>query len=51
LRPFIEATAWHGTLERAEAILSSHPEVATSDIHAAAILVTVVRLKADTTYW
>lgn len=32
--------AWHrsGTLERAEAILAAHPEVASSDIHTAAIL-------------
>jgi hypothetical protein len=35
---FIEATAWHGTLERAEAILVAHPDVASSDIHTAAIL-------------
>src|SRR3989442_3334266 len=27
-----------GTLERAEAILATHPRIATSDIHAAAIL-------------
>ena len=35
---FIEAAVWHGTLERAEAILASHPEIASSDIHSAAIL-------------
>lgn len=35
---FIEAAVWHGTLERAEAILVAHPEVATSNIHTAAIL-------------
>jgi ankyrin repeat protein len=35
---FIEAATWHGTLERAEAILAAHPEVASSDIHTAAIL-------------
>jgi len=35
---FIEAGVWHGSLERAEAILAAHPEVAGSDIHAAAIL-------------
>ena len=35
---FIEAAVWHGTLERAEAILAQHPEVASSDIHTAAIL-------------
>jgi ankyrin repeat protein len=35
---FIEASVWHGPLERAEAILSAHPEVAGSDIHTAALL-------------
>src|SRR5881392_1830719 len=35
---FIEAAVWHGILERAEAILASHPEIASSDIHSAAIL-------------
>jgi ankyrin repeat protein len=35
---FIEATLWHGSLERAESILAAHPEVASSDIHTAAIL-------------
>src|SRR2546425_89198 len=35
---FIEASAWHGSLEHAEAILAAHPEVASSDIHTAAIL-------------
>jgi ankyrin repeat protein len=35
---FIEACVWHGTLERAEAILAAHPEVARSDLHTAAIL-------------
>ena len=45
--------AWHqsGTLERAESIRAAHPEVATADIHAAAILgddVTVRRfIEAD----
>jgi ankyrin repeat protein len=34
---FIEAATWHGSLERAEAILAAHPEVASSDIHTAAI--------------
>ena len=37
-RAFIEAAIWHGTLERAEAILAAHPEVAGSDILTAAIL-------------
>jgi ankyrin repeat protein len=35
---FIEASVWHGTLERAEAILREHPEIASSDIHTAALL-------------
>ncbi|MFN0171810.1 MAG: ankyrin repeat domain-containing protein [Bryobacteraceae bacterium] len=35
---FIEASVWHGSLDRAEAILAAHPEIATSDIHTAAIL-------------
>jgi ankyrin repeat protein len=35
---FIDAALWHGTLERAQAILDAHPEIAGSDIHTAAIL-------------
>ena len=35
---FIEATVWHGSLDQANAILKSHPDVAHSDIHTAAIL-------------
>jgi ankyrin repeat protein len=35
---FIEAATWHGDLEPAEAILAAHPEVASLDIHTAAIL-------------
>ncbi len=35
---FIEAATWHGGLERAEAILAGHPELASGDIHTAAIL-------------
>src|SRR5688572_29142142 len=35
---FFEASVWHGSLERAEAIVAAHPEVASSDIHTAAIL-------------
>lgn len=35
---FIEASVWHGTLDRAEAILAAHPEIARRDIHTAAIL-------------
>src|SRR5580698_7841044 len=35
---FIDAALWHGSLERAEEILTQHPEIAGSDIHVAAIL-------------
>ncbi|HMA39303.1 MAG TPA: ankyrin repeat domain-containing protein [Gemmatimonadales bacterium] len=35
---FIEAACWHGTLERAEAMLVEHPELRSADIHLAAIL-------------
>jgi ankyrin repeat protein len=35
---FIEASVWHGSLDRARAIMLSHPEIASSDIHIAAIL-------------
>ncbi|HTJ22120.1 MAG TPA: ankyrin repeat domain-containing protein [Gemmatimonadaceae bacterium] len=35
---FIEAAFWHGPLDRAQAILAEHPEIAGSDIHAAAVL-------------
>ena len=35
---FLEAALWHGSLDRAEAILSTHPEVASRDIHTAAVL-------------
>src|SRR5262249_641960 len=38
LASFIDAAVWHGSLDRAEAILTEHPEIATRDIHAAAIL-------------
>lgn len=35
---FIEAATWHGSLDQAEAILAAHPQLASSDIHTAAIL-------------
>jgi ankyrin repeat protein len=35
---FVEAAVGHGSLERANALLAAHPSIATSDIHAAAIL-------------
>jgi ankyrin repeat protein len=35
---FIGAATWHGSLERAEAMLRAHPELASSDIHTAAVL-------------
>jgi ankyrin repeat protein len=38
LDAFIEASVWHGTLDSAEAILAAHPELASCNIHTAAIL-------------
>lgn len=35
---FIDVSVWHGSLERAREILAAHPEVASSDIHTAALL-------------
>src|SRR5215475_14879024 len=35
---FIEASVWHGSLDRANDILATHPEVASSDVHTAALL-------------
>jgi ankyrin repeat protein len=35
---FIGAATWHGSLDEAETILASHPELAGSDIHIAAVL-------------
>jgi ankyrin repeat protein len=35
---FINASVWHGSLDRAQAILAAHPEVGSSDIHTAALL-------------
>src|SRR5260370_14596397 len=35
---FIDASLWHGSLDRSEASLAAHPEIAGSDIHTAAIL-------------
>ena len=35
---FIEASVWHGSLARAEALLASNPDIAGNDIHVAAIL-------------
>ncbi len=35
---FIEACTWHGSLDRAEEILTAHPEVASRDIHTAALV-------------
>jgi ankyrin repeat protein len=34
---FIKAATWHGSLDEAEQMLVAHPEIATSDIHTAAI--------------
>jgi ankyrin repeat protein len=35
---FLEAATWHGSLDRANAILSAHPGIADSGIHVAAVL-------------
>ena len=35
---FIAAALWHGSLDEAQSILAAHPEIASSDIHTAAIL-------------
>jgi ankyrin repeat protein len=35
---FIDAAIWHGSLDRAQAILATNPELASADIHIAAIL-------------
>lgn len=35
---FIEASVWHGSLDAAREILAAHPEIASSDIHTAALL-------------
>src|SRR5262245_17426342 len=35
---FIRAATWHGSLDRAEAILASHPEIASADVHTAAVV-------------
>ena len=35
---FLEAALWHGPLDKADTILESNPEIASSDIHVAAVL-------------
>lgn len=35
---FIDASLWHGSLDRSHEILAAHPEIASSDLHTAAIL-------------
>ncbi len=35
---FLEAAFWHASLDRANAILNAYPEIATSDIHTAAMV-------------
>src|SRR4029450_74973 len=35
---FIKASFWHGSMAQCESILKDHPEVASADIHIAAIL-------------
>ena len=47
---FLKAAIWHGTLDRANEILARHPELASSDIHTAAVLgdeATVRRIVAE----
>ena len=47
---FIEAAFWHGRVEAANAVLAEHPDVASSDIHTAAMLgddIAVRRFLAD----
>ncbi len=39
LRRVLEEALWHGSLEKADALLASHPELASSDIHVAADLI------------
>ncbi|HEX3878241.1 MAG TPA: hypothetical protein VHW24_14720, partial [Bryobacteraceae bacterium] len=35
---FVNESVWHGSLDRAREILATHPEIASSDIHRAALL-------------
>lgn len=35
---FIDVSVWHGSLDRAREVLATHPEIASSDIHTAALL-------------
>jgi len=35
---FIDASLWHGSVDRSNEILAAHPEIASGDIHTAAIL-------------
>src|SRR5215467_7248084 len=35
---FLKAAVWHGSLDRAEAILAAHPGIANSDIYVASLL-------------
>src|SRR3989441_1656390 len=47
---FIKAAIWHGTLDEADALLATHPELRAGDIHPAAILgddLAVTRLLAE----
>jgi ankyrin repeat protein len=43
---FIHASRWHGTLERADAILAAHPDLVSVDLHVAAILGDEARVRA-----
>src|SRR5437773_373010 len=35
---FLEAALWHGSLDTARDLLAAHPELATTDIHTAAVV-------------
>ena len=38
LTAFLDAATWHGSLERADAILAAHPGLVGASVHAAAVL-------------
>jgi ankyrin repeat protein len=43
---FIRSSTWHGSLDEAQSLLASHPEIADADIHTAAILGDAKRVRA-----
>ena len=34
----LRAAFWHGSIERADEVLTAHPELASADVHVAALL-------------